>query len=160
MSIFSDIADSVGGFVKDYGKPLAALAIGGGAAYGTYRQQKAREQQMKAYNDAKDQEYQDQLDAYNARGSGGGGGGGGRKRKASALYNEYYKQSLDMLAPYVDSAKRLLPKKEAAYAKGTEGLSELAKIMFTPESFARTNQSVPAYQVPLKIPEFLKGGAK
>ena len=148
---FGGITDALSSGLSYVGKHLPELAIIGGGIYGTYRQQQARKQQQK--------EYENSLNAYNAAqgaGSGGGGGGGGAG-KASKLYQQYYQQALAMYAPFVDSAKRLLPKQEEAYTKGLGGLSEIAKYMLTPESFALTNQSTPAYKVPLKLPDYMKG---
>lgn len=160
---FGGIGDFLGSAVdwvdKNY-KPILRAAGIGAAAYGTHRQNEARKKQNQAYNDAMEQDYQDRLAAYNARGSGGGGSGGGGQGRASKLYQEYYNRSLEMLKPYVDAGHRLLPHQEELYKKGMGGLTELGKIMLTPQSFALTNQSVPAYNIPLELPESLKGGAK
>lgn len=158
MSILGDI----GGFLSDNAKWLLPTAAIGAGVYTTLRAQKARERQAKAYQDAQNRQFESEMAAFEAPMAAPmvvPALSAKAAKKASALYKDYYQRSLDVLNPYVQTGLRQLPKQEALFDQGTAGLSELAKVMLSPQSIVNTNQETPAYRVPVKIPDYLKGGA-
>lgn len=155
------IFDSIGGFLSDHGGQIASAALIGTGIYTTLRAQKARERQARAYQDAQNAQFESESAAFEAPMAGPmviPALSAQAAKKASALYKDYYARSMSMLQPYVDVGTRQLPKQEALFDQGASGLSELAKIMLSPQSFANTNQETPGYKVPIKIPSYLKGG--
>ena len=107
--------DSVGSFLSDWGKPLATAALVGTSIYQANRAQKARERQQKAYQQALDQNYQNELAAYEAPAPAPfviPALSHAAAVKAAKQYKDYYGKALDLYSPYVQSGLRMLPKQE------------------------------------------------
>lgn len=157
MGFFDGLGDVLSNAAK-WAIPAAAVGAG---VYTTLRAQKARERQNAEYQRFQNEQYQNALSAYNEPMMGGGGAPGLSRKaaeKAKAIYEQRYGEALNLLKPYVDVGTRQLPQIEGVFNQGTAGLSELAKLMLNAQSFANTNQEVPAYKVPVRLPSNLQGG--
>lgn len=150
--------DSISGALLDAGKWvgrnsdwLGPTMEAGGSYYFSQRQQRARQNQMREYQNALNAQGQAEPQIIPGLEE-------GAAAEAIAALEEQYAAAMEMLAPFVKTAKRVLPKMERTYDEGLTHLGSLGKFTMTPDMFAKTQQSIPAYSVPLLIPNSLRGG--
>jgi hypothetical protein len=99
--------------------PAAVL----GLSYFDYKDKKDRQKELdrryEAYRNLKGSQ------PASSGGGGGGGGGGGKRAMANAISGGYGRAN-ELLAPYVEAGKKILPMQTAAYEKALPGFENFA----------------------------------
>lgn len=173
------IWDSIGNWASNHAGDLigTALTVGGGIYQANQTRNQARERDAMLRQMAQD-DYNQQLAAYNARGSGGGGGGGGgfdasgymaalrakQKeqaafiKKAMELQKKQYEIAQGYYAPYREAGTKLLPGVTATYQGGLDLTKLLAAYLQAPSQMQKLNGDTSALGVKIDLPEHLKYG--
>lgn len=175
--------DEVAGFVtknKDILKPLATAGV---SAYKNVSQDNAtKDYQNYLAGQEKNnyQNYLNEVDNYNAQGAAAAANAGANRAAAAANANaragaaaatdkarrkaagkanvqsqKGYAEALAMLAPYLQAGKEILPAKSATYLDALKRMGQLGDYLDSPEQKANANASIPSYEVPVQLPDYL-----
>lgn len=160
---------------KDWLKPVVSTGLG---AYQAANENGTRSDYADMLRAAEQRNYDDSKDAYdsynswaqqNAAASAGAANARaaaarateaarqGALKKAMKTEKKYYDTAQGYLAPWRESAARLLPQAEATYSGSLSGMNNLMQMLQSPEAMAKMNASVPAYSVNLGLPDYLRG---
>ena len=171
---FGDIFSGVGDFLSGNSSWLKPLAQVGMTAYNTHEKNQQAQGYINFLRDQENQNYQNYTnnrDAYlqwyqqNHAGGGGRGRGGGSnnaaalaaQKKAMEREQQGFADARKTLQPWYDVGVRLLPNQAETYGNSLNALNMLYAYQTTPQMVSQMNQSRPAWQVDVPLPEHLKG---
>lgn len=139
------------------------------AIYGQSQKDKSQDQYLDYLRERENQNYQDSvnaINAYNAQLGGGGGGAGAFNATeanrlaalsaANAASQASYKKILQMYKPLRKTVKRLLPQMTKTYENSLGLQGKLSDFIQSPEQMALLNQSGPAWNVNVPLPDYVK----
>lgn len=79
-------------------------------------------------------------------------------KKAQAYLDKVYKRTMDMYAPFKDTATRLLPQMEKSYSTGIDTSNMLSAYLQNPQNMALLNGSTSAAASGPMLPDYLRRG--
>lgn len=159
---------------------IAPVLSGVGSLYGAYNENQGNSNAFDAMKANEDRRYQDYLNEYNyyrdyvtkdaeARSAAGAAAAAASAKNAAAksaaekkafkAYKKDNKKIQGLWDPYAQTGHRLLPQMEQTYGNALGSMNLLNSYMMSPQFQQLTNSSVPAYQVDIPLPDYLKYGS-
>lgn len=77
-------------------------------------------------------------------------------KKAAKIEHRGYKNALALLQPYINAGQQVLPQMTNSYLSGLNGMNMLGAYLQSPQFVNRLNQSVPAAQTGVPLPDYIK----
>lgn len=75
--------------------------------------------------------------------------------KANKASQKGYAAALGLFAPYIEAGKKIVPAKTETYLDSLKRMSMLGQYLDSPEQKANANASIPSWEVPVQLPDYM-----
>lgn len=176
MSILSDVWDGITGAVSDIPKGIVGI---GANLYNGYDQRQRQNDLVNAYREREAQNYANSKAEYDyymneylpqyqaaqaassAAAAAAANANDAARRKAAKkgmkIEKKFFDEAKGNIQPYIDTGHRLLPSVEKTYGNALSGMQLMQGYMNNPQYMQTMNQSRPAYQTNIPLPNWVKG---